>query len=389
MADVSDNCPAVPNTGQQDSDGDLVGDACDSCPGVNDDGVDSDGDGVDDACDRCPGFNDFLPDTDGDCVADVSDNCPAVPNTGQQDSDGDTVGDACDDCPDDVNLGDSDGDGVDNACDNCPAVPNTGQEDSDGDDVGDVCDSCPDVSDDDVDSDGDGVDDACDRCPGFNDFLPDSDGDCVPDVSDNCPAVPNGAQADADGDDVGDACDGTGIEVCDDGGDNDGDGLADCEDPDCDESCALEDCPCWDGTQDQSLFPGQTLADVWQLSVSPGDPWDCFFSNNCETTEQNSEPKASASCRGVVSSNTPGQSPLFTTLVESSSNPAENLRCDLDFEANSYDERDMYPTRSLTVPNLSRPQFRGCVNDMIQFTGVTQGLVFGGGGEPGCGLPSP
>ena len=171
--------------------------------------------------------------------------------------------------------------------------------------------------------------------------------------------------------------------ACSDGFDNDADGQIDCEDADCDESCAIADCPCWDGTQDQSLFPGQTLADVWQLSISPSDPWDCVIEDRCETTEQNSEPKAAASCHGSVLANTPAQAPKLSTLVESSSNPAENLRCELDFQANGYTQGALYPTRSITVPNLSRPQFRGCVNDMIQFTQVTQGAV------SDCGLPSP
>jgi len=70
-----------------DPDGDGVYGAADNCPnGYNPGQEDLDGDGLGNACD---------PDVDGDGVANEIDNCPLVYNPGQQDTDGDGVGDAC------------------------------------------------------------------------------------------------------------------------------------------------------------------------------------------------------------------------------------------------------------------------------------------------------
>lgn len=219
IPDSSDNCPAVANRDQRDTDRDGQGDACDpltdsdgdgigddedNCPSVpNGNQLDSDGDGKGDACDQPS-------DRDGDGVADSEDNCPAVANPGQQDSDNDGIGDACDDS--DGNQPDQDNDQIPDAVDNCPAVPNTDQRDDDRDGVGNACDNdsdndgidddrdnCPAVNNpDQADEDNDGIGDVCDR---------DSDNDGINDFNDNCPTVANPDQRDQDDDGQGDACD--------------------------------------------------------------------------------------------------------------------------------------------------------------------------------------
>ena len=80
----------VPNTFQEDCDGDVEGDACEASWDDRDD----DGDGVCNGPDNCPA-NANSGQADGDGVADCLDNCPAVANPVQADSNGDGVGDAC------------------------------------------------------------------------------------------------------------------------------------------------------------------------------------------------------------------------------------------------------------------------------------------------------
>jgi hypothetical protein len=140
------------NNGSTDSDDDTIIDTADNCPdAANTDQLDTDGNGIGDACDTAednavPDNSSQIPqpepiiDTDNDSIPDNVDNCPLISNSDQINSDDDLQGNACDENDDNDMFADQ--------TDNCPTIVNEDQTDTDGDLIGNSCD--PDV-------DGDGA----------------------------------------------------------------------------------------------------------------------------------------------------------------------------------------------------------------------------------------
>jgi len=186
---AQDNCPNDFNPSQQDTDGDHVGNACDTCPT---DPIDLDGDGLCSTTDcddtRVSCTTDCVTNFDADTIPDCADTCIDRDRDGYGFAGG--AGDTCagGDCNDlsalcTLDCSDVDADGWCADADNCPLVLNPAQENRDGDPFGDVCDSC--------------------EADPRNDY--DGDGWC--DSFDNCPDDPNTVQTDTDQDAAGDACD--------------------------------------------------------------------------------------------------------------------------------------------------------------------------------------
>ena len=177
--DVSDNCPAISNPDQIDTDGDDIGNLCDT---------DDDNDTVLDGDDAFPLDATETVDTDSDGTG----------NNADTDDDGDGVADTQDAFPlDSTETIDTDSDGTGNNADT----------DDDGDGVADGSDAFPLDSTETTDTDSDGTGNNADT---------DDDGDGVADSSDAFPLDPT-ESIDTDLDGIGNNAD----------NDDDGDGVLD------------------------------------------------------------------------------------------------------------------------------------------------------------------
>lgn len=213
VADNIDNCPEISNPGQEDSDLNGVGDACEPVPTAE----------VNDPA--------FIPsDLDADGYADDVDNCPDVYNPEQEDWDGNGVGDACDVPPTGSIIittynstpGEEHG-LIAGGCFRVVDSAGTGTEACDG--VGNELDGIVEFRDLPIDfytmyhlSAPEGYVPLYEAfaegtlTPGFEAIVtsevqrPDIDADGYADIYDNCPEISNPDQEDGDGNGIGDAC---------------------------------------------------------------------------------------------------------------------------------------------------------------------------------------
>jgi len=277
--DIHDNSPFDFNPGQEDLDGDGIGDVSD-------------------------------PDDDNDGIVDTEDNSPKTPNAGQEDTDKDGDGDTTD--PDD------DGDGIADTDDNCPVNSNTDQDDCDADGTGDLCaiaegasqdcnlntmpDTCDITMGASLDVDENGVPDECEYndCNGngasdLDEIILGDGADCNTNgVLDSCD-VTDGTSDDADGDGTLDECD---FPDCNDNGMSDDADLVLGTSLDCNANELPDECDIAEGTSldsngdgvpDECAFEDCNVNGVADpTDISSGTSEDCNgngIPDECEAAE--------------------------------------------------------------------------------------------------------